>query len=213
MNRGQRNCHLVNTVWEFIKRIISYHLKVLNSSKGMVGMLKSEIRKEREARILSKLNKLGVASVWELMRLNAGGLGEGGRRNALRVLNEMEEKQLVSSMRKEFKIYCIYGRGFGHWEHRLMMNKFLIKKHLFDKAVIEPKIKINGTDFRPDFIIPKKSEPQTANDWLFFEVDRRQKKKANIEKIKRYKEFGLKFEVVCTPERAGMWRGCVINEV
>lgn len=176
-------------------------------------MLKSEIRKEREARILSKLNKLGVASVWELMRLNAGGLGEGGRRNALRVLNEMEEKQLVSSMRKEFKIYCIYGRGFGHWEHRLMMNKFLIKKHLFDKAVIEPKIKINGTDFRPDFIIPKKSEPQTANDWLFFEVDRKQKKKANIEKIKRYKEFGLKFEVVCTPERAGMWRGCVINEV
>ncbi|QBP06973.1 hypothetical protein [Virgibacillus phage Mimir87] len=176
-------------------------------------MLKSEIRKEREARILSRLNKLGVSSVWELMRLNAGGLGEGGRRNALRVLNEMEEKELVISMRKEIKIYCVTGRGFGHWEHRMMMNKFLIKKGLFDKAIIEPKIKINDIEFRPDFMIPMIPDPKNANDWLFYEVDRKQKKKANLEKIKRYRDFGLKFEVVCSPERSYMWKGFVINEI
>lgn len=176
-------------------------------------MLKSEIRKEREARILSRLNKLGVASVWELMRLNVGGLGESGRRNALRVLNEMEEKGLVDSVRKEIKIFCVKDRGFGHWEHRMMMNKFLIKKGLFDKAKIEPNIKINGIDFRPDFIIPRTPNPKEANDWLYFEVDRKQKKKANLEKIQRYREFGLKFEVVCSPERSNQWKGCVINEV
>ncbi len=176
-------------------------------------MLKSEIRKEREARILSRLNKLGVSSVWELMRLNAGGLAEGGRRNALRVLNEMEEKELVASMRKEIKIYCVTGRGFGHWEHRMMMNKFLIKKGLFDKAIIEPKIKINDIEFRPDFIIAKTPDPKTATDYVYFEVDRKQKKKANLEKIERYKKFGLKFEVICSMERVSMWKGCVINEV
>ena len=176
-------------------------------------MLKSEIRKAREAKILSRLNKLGVASVWELMRLNAGGLGNGGRRNALRVLNEMEQKGLVDSMRKELKLFCIKDRGFGHWEHRLMMNRFLIKKGLFDKAIIEPNIKINGIEFRPDFIIPKVHDAKSATDYIYFEVDRRQKKKANLEKIQRYKEYKLKFEIVCTPERAYIWKGCVINEV
>ncbi|WP_200415926.1 hypothetical protein [Virgibacillus salexigens] len=176
-------------------------------------MLKSEIRKEREAQILSRLNKLGVSGVWELMALNAGGLGSGGRRNAHRVLSEMEEKDLINSTRKEIKIFCVAGRGFGHWEHRMMMNKFLIKKGLFDKAKIEPQVKINGQEFRPDFMIPLVNNPKTAKEWAYFEVDRKQKKKANLEKIQRYKEFGLRLEVVCTPERASMWKGCVIHEI
>ena len=176
-------------------------------------MLKSEIRKSREAKILSRLNKLGVASVWELIRLNAGGLGNGGRRNAFRVLNEMEQKGLVDSMRKEIKLFCVKGRGFGHWEHRIMMNRFLIKKGLFDKAIIEPNIKINGMEFRPDFIIPCVPNPETAADYIYYEVDRKQKKKANLEKVQRYKDLKLKFEVICTPERVSHWKGSVINEV
>lgn len=176
-------------------------------------MLKSEIRKEREAKILSRLNKLGVSGVWELMTLNVSGLGEGGRRNALRILNEMEEKGLVDSTRKEIKIYCVKGRGFGHWEHRMMMNKFLIKKGIFDKAKIEPTVTINGKEFRPDFMIPRKHDAKSAADYVYYEVDRRQKKKANLEKMQRYKELGLRFEVVCSPERVNMWRGCVIHEL
>ena len=176
-------------------------------------MLRSEVRKEREAKILSKLDKLGISSTYELIKLDAGGLGRGGRRNALRVLNEMEIKGLVDYTRKEFKLFCVKGRGFGHWEHRMMMNKFLIKKGLFYKAHIEPTVTINKIEFRPDFIVPIHPEPQTPKDYIFYEVDRRQKKKANMEKIKRYKEFGLKFEVVCTAERVSMWKNCVINEV
>lgn len=176
-------------------------------------MLKSEIRKEREAQILSRLNKLGVSGVWELMRLNVGGLGEGGRRNALRILNEMEEKGLVDSFRRELKIFCVSGRGFGHWEHRMMINKFLIKKGLFDKAKIEPQVTINGKEFRPDFIIPLVTNPQTAKEWAYYEVDRKQKRKANQDKTQRYKELGLRLEVVCTPERVNMWKGCVIHEI
>ncbi|APC48943.1 hypothetical protein BME96_12395 [Virgibacillus halodenitrificans] len=176
-------------------------------------MLKSEIRKEREARILSRLNKLGVASAWELMRLNAGGLGEGGRRNALRILNEMTEKGLLECSRKEIKIFCVAGRGFGHWEHRMMMNKFLIIRGLFDKAKIEPTVTINGKEFRPDFMVPRVSDPKTANDYVYYEVDRKQKKKANLEKIQRYKELGLRFEIICSPERVRMWKGCVVHEI
>ncbi|GGJ48372.1 hypothetical protein [Virgibacillus salexigens] len=176
-------------------------------------MLKSEIRKEREAQILSRLNKLGVSGVWELMRLDVSNLGKSGRHNALRVLNGMEKKGLVDSMTKEVKIFCVAGRGFGHWEHRMMMNKFLIKKGLFEKAKIEPQVKINGQDFRPDFMIPLVNNPKTAKEWAYFEVDRKQKRKANLEKIQRYKEFGLRLEVVCTPERASMWKGCVIHEI
>lgn len=175
-------------------------------------MLRSEIRKQREAKILSQLAKLGISSVYELMKLNAGNLGHGGRMNALRVLNEMENKGLVDSVQKERKLFCVKGRGFGHWEHRLMMNKFLIKKGLLHKAKIEPTITLNGIKFRPDFVIPIKNDPTKPTDYIYYEVDNRQKKKVNMDKIERYKKLNLRFEVVCTAERKNMWKGCVIHE-
>lgn len=176
-------------------------------------MLKSKIRKLREQEIISLLNKLRVVDVEMIQNVNVSNLGNTSRRNVLRVLNEMVKDGLLDTIRSEVKLYSVKGRGFGHLEHTLMMNRFLIKNGLFHKARIEPKIKINDIEFIPDFIVPKVDNPKNQYDWVFYEVDRKQKKRANILKIERYKEMGLTFEVVCSPERNYMWNGCKINNI
>ncbi|WP_139343319.1 hypothetical protein [Virgibacillus siamensis] len=124
----------------------------------------------------------------------------------------MEERGLVDSVKKEQKIFCVKGRGFGHWEHRMMINKFLIKNGLLHKAKIEPTITVKGIVFKPDFVIPITDDPKNQHDYIYYEVDRKQKKKANMDKIERYKKLNLQFEVICTPERKNMWKGCKIHE-
>lgn len=176
-------------------------------------MKKSEIRKLREMEIIQLLNKLGVADVEIMKRLNVSGLGKTTNRNVLRVLNKMVDDGLLDSMRREIKIFSVAGRGFGHWEHRLLMNKFIVRKGYFHKARIEKKVKINHEVFVPDFYVPLVVHPGSPADFVFYEVDRRQKKKANDKKIERYKRLGLKFEVVCSAERKYMWKGCVVNVV
>lgn len=176
-------------------------------------MLKSELRRKRESVIISSLNKLGVVDVKVIKQLNVAGLGSTGDRNVLRVMNRMVDDGLLESMKKEIKLYCVKGRGFGHWEHRLMLNKFLAMKCLYGKAKIEPRIKIGSDEFRPDFIVPIKDHPKTEKDWCFYEVDRRQKKHVNLEKIERYKRLGLRFEVVCNEDRVYMWKGCVVHTI
>lgn len=176
-------------------------------------MRKSEKRKIREQKIISSLNKLGVADVEIIKRLNIDGLGNTSDRNVLRVLNRMVDDGLLDTKRKEVKLFTIHGRGFGNYEHRLMMNRFLVRKGLFYKARIEPKIKIGSEVFQPDFIVPFKNGILKPEDFIYYEVDRKQKKKANLQKIERYKRLGLKFEVICTSDRSYMWKDCVIHEV
>lgn len=176
-------------------------------------MRKSELRRIREGKIISSLNKLGVADIRLIKRLNISNLGITSDRNVLRVMNRMVDDGLLDSVRKEIKLYAIKGRGFGHYEHRMMMNEFLVYKGLFYKAKIEPKIKLGGDIFKPDFIVPRVDNPKNEQDWTFYEVDRRQKKKANMLKIERYKRLGLHFEVVCKPERNYMWKDCIINNM
>ena len=176
-------------------------------------MKKSELRKMREKEIISLLNKLKIVDVEIIKRVNVSNLGHTSDRNVLRVLNKMVDDGFLDSIRKENKLYAIKGYGFGHYEHRLMMNKFIVRKGYLNKVKIEPKIKIGVDEFRPDFIVPIVNRPKTEKDWCFYEVDRKQKKKANINKIERYRRLGLKFEVVCGVERNYMWKGCIINNV
>lgn len=176
-------------------------------------MRKSEIRRQREQEIISSLNKLGIADVEIVKRLNISNLGETSDRNVLRVLNKMVDDGLLDCMRKDIKLFTIKGKGFGHYEHRLLMNRFLVRKGLFHKARIEPKIKIGNDSFQPDFIVPMKDGILTAKDYIYYEVDRRQKRKANMLKIDRYNRLGLKFEIVCPSDRTYMWKGCVIHEI
>ena len=167
----------------------------------------------RERKIVSLLDKLKVVDVELFMMCNVDGLGNTSRRNVLRVLNRMVEDGILDEKRIDVKMYCLKGVGFGYWEHRLLMNKFIVGNGLLNRVRIEPLVSVKGVEFRPDFIVPIVSKPQGLGDWKFYEVDRRQKRKVNHEKIERYKRLGLKFEVVCERDRNYMWKGCVINNV
>lgn len=94
-----------------------------------------------------------------------------------------------------------------------MMNRFLCKHNLVNIAKIEPTITIENEEFRPDFIVPKTNNPKFADDWKYYEVDRTQKKSVNMQKVKRYKDLGLQFEIVCGVERVYMWKEYVYHVI
>lgn len=169
--------------------------------------------KKRQGIILSYLSKIRVLDVEMIMQLDIDGLGKTGKRNILRVMQSLEDKGLVKSVRKEVKLFFLPDGKLTYLEHRLLMNRYLCKNGLVNVARIEPNVKVNGVEFRPDFMIPKVPDPKEAKDWKFFEVDRTQKKSVNIQKVKRYKELGLQFEIVCGMERAYMWKGYVYHVV
>lgn len=168
-------------------------------------------QKNRVAKILSYLNKFGVLDVEMIQRLNIDGLGNTTKRNVLRVMDNLEKDGYIKSKRHYVKLFMLTDYTITHLDHRLMMNRFIIKNGYAKKAIIEPNVKINGESFRPDFMIPKVDEPKLASDWKYFEVDRKQKKKTNMQKIQRYKDYGLQFEVVCGIERTYMWKGYVYH--
>lgn len=78
-----------------------------------------------------------------------------------------------------------------------MRNDFLIEKGWFDICRMEIPIKRNG-----ELILRADAGVQIDGKWLFIEVDRRQSKRANMEKVRKYTELGLDFIVVCYKERA-----------
>lgn len=173
-------------------------------------MLVSEKRRLRELEIMSILGKLQIAHVGHLMALNAGGLGESGRRNALRVLREMENDGYLDSKRVGVKLFRVSGggsRGFhgGMWEHTILRNDFVVWKgrEFFENCRFEVPIRVRGKEvLRADIGIQKNGR------WLFYEIDRLQKRSANILKIENYKKLNLDFKVVCYRDRLGMWSGC-----
>lgn len=170
---------------------------------------KAELRKKRELEILSKLDKGGIMTIDQLMALGAGGLDKGSRRNALRVLREMEKDGLVTSKNVGRKLFSSdKGSRFGNWEHTLMRNNFLIQRGVFDKCKMEIPVKRNG---KVELVAD--AGWQDERGWILLEVDRKQKLKENRRKIKVYKELGVRFEVVCYKERTYMWKGCVVHEL
>lgn len=173
----------------------------------------SKKHRERTGMILSYLNKLGVMDVDMIQLLDIDGLGKTGKRNVLRIMQGLEEMGYIQSMRKDVKLFMLVDSKFTHIEHRLMMNRYLCKNGLVGKARIEPKVKVNDVEFRPDFMIPKNDNAKSATDWRYFEVDRTQKRVVNMQKVQRYKDLGLQFEIVCGVERVYMWKGFVYHVV
>lgn len=169
-------------------------------------MLVSEKRRLRESEILLCLNKLRVVDVGVLMKLDVGDLGKGSKRNVLRVMNEMVRDGLIKEVRKEVKLfYDADMRGLGNWEHTLMRNRFIAEKgrRFYEDVKIEPRVMLRGKEVRPDMLY----------DGIFYEVDRTQKMKINKEKIERYMRGGVKFEVICGPDRVRLWKGHVYHVV
>ena len=173
----------------------------------------SKQNKNRIAKILSHLNSLGVLDVEMIQQLNIDGLGETTKRNVLRVMDNLEKEGYIKSIRHGVKLFMLPDYKLTYIDHRLMINRFIVNNGYNKVARIEPTVKINGEQFKPDFMIPKVQNPKLATDWKYFEVDRKQKKKTNMQKIQRYKDFGLQFEVVCGIERTYMWKGYVYHVV
>lgn len=168
-------------------------------------MLKSEIRRVREQEILSKLDKFGILTVDHLRKMNVAGLGKSGRRNCLRILNEMESKGLVRSKKVGMKLFAVNGKGFGHWEHTLLRNDFLVREGHWRNCKIEVPVKRNGkVELVADAVI--------RGD-ICVEVDRMQKRSVNREKVKKYQELGVKVMAVCYRSRVDHWKGVPVSVV
>ena len=154
-------------------------------------MLKSEIRRIREDRILSQLDKGGIMTVEQLRKVTD--LGVGGRANALRVLREMERSGLVVSKHVGVKLFSSDLRSrFGFREHTLMRNDFLIDRGWFELCKVEVPIRKGG-----EVVLRADAGVFMQGEWLFIEIDRRQTRRANLAKFDIYKDLGLKFVVVC----------------
>lgn len=150
------------------------------------------------------MGKFGVMSSHQVWRSGVAGLRGGGVRNTLRVLREMELDGLVVSERYACKVWAVGGGGFGHWEHALVRNDFLLWKGWLWDCDIEVPVRKGG-----EVVLVADAAVRLNGDWLFIEVDRRQKKKANLEKVRTYGSLGVKFCVVCYRSRGGHFPGCV----
>lgn len=150
------------------------------------------------------MEKFGILTVDQMRKMNVGGFGESGRRNALRVLGEMEAYGLIISKHVGKKLFALPGSRFGFWEHKEILVNYLIWKGYWKECRIEyPLMDGKKEIIRPDAIV---GDPK---DFTCIEVDRRQSKQANLQKIKIYEEYGIKFKVVCYRSRAGHFPGCV----
>lgn len=167
----------------------------------MIRLIKSEIRRRREDRIVTQLDKLGVATVEQLRAVTD--LGRGGRANALRVLREMERDGFIVSKHVGVKLFSSDLRSrFGFWEHILMRNDFLIDRGWFEFARMEVPIR------KGDEVVLRADAGIFLNGkWKFIEIDRRQSRRANIQKIEKYKELNLDVVFVCYEERKGHFEG------
>ena len=163
-------------------------------------MIVSERRKLRELEITSKLAELRCATAKQLVRMGVGGLGRGGVRNALRVLGEMERDGLLVSRRVGVKLFSV-GGSFGHWEHSLWRNEFII--HVWgglEGVRIEVPIKVGGVErLRAD------AGRFLGGKWTFLEVDRTGKPAEIRAKVRGYRELGLDLVVFCPKIRGKYW--------
>lgn len=168
-------------------------------------MQKSELRKRRELEILRVIEKGQIMTAAQLRKLNVGRLGESSYRNTLRVLREMENDGHLMSKHVGMKLFSVNDGGrFGFWEHVLVRNDFLIWKGWFHSAFVERPLIVDDVEIcRPDAIVVVNGEP------LCIEVDRRQKKRTNIQKMEKYLEHNVKVGVVGYRTRLKEWPGNV----
>lgn len=154
--------------------------------------------------IIGALDKGGIMTARQLWQLDVGGLGSGSVRNCLRVLREMERDGILVSRHVGVKLFSLREKGlkFGFWEHRLLLIDFLIYRDWFDDSMLEVPIRVDGVE-----VLKADAGVLIDGKWHFIEVDRRQKLKANKEKIKRYRGLNnVNLWVVCDDVRVNFWK-------
>lgn len=155
-------------------------------------MLAQQQRKQhREEKILSSLDDLVFATRDQLQVIN----NLGGDRNAQRILQRMEQDNLIKSLRYERKIYRLSSRGrhqIGSTQdepktswitHTIMRNDLYIKLDMPGDWRKEVPVKWGDNKLIPDATFKRSSE------FYFVEIDNQQSMRTNIEKIKKYKDL------------------------
>ncbi|MCD5324808.1 MULTISPECIES: replication-relaxation family protein [Pontibacillus] len=156
-------------------------------------MLKHLQRMEREEKILSNLDKLGIATRKQLQVIN----NLGGDRNANRILANMEDDGSIKSLRMDQKIYYVAHKGKekigsgkalkdkAHLAHTLMRNDLYIylgtPKGWKNEASVDFPYNGEETTLVSDASFIKN------HNHHFIEIDNTQTMKTNREKIDRYR--------------------------
>src|SRR5690625_2086646 len=144
---------------------------------------------QRQERILSRLDDLGYATRKQIQVIE----GLGGDRNAHRILHDMEKDKLISSVRRDQKVYFLSGSGKNfigstkelkqsHKQHMLMKNDIYIKVGMPNSWQTEIPIKFNDQE---KYLIPD-AMFNVENKLKFIEIDNLQAMQTNDEKILRY---------------------------
>lgn len=148
-------------------------------------------KEEREEKILSSLDELTYATRKQLQIVN----DLGGDRNAHRILYRMEKDGIISSIRREQKIYYLSNRGKtrigssqgklkkGLIDHTLMRNDLYIQLGMPNDWKKELPVSWGENRIIPDVTFKKDGE------YHFVEIDNKQSMANNIDKIKRYKDL------------------------
>lgn len=152
----------------------------------------------RQEKILLSLDKLNFSTRKQLQIINK----LGGDRNAHRILHEMEKDKLISSVRKEYKVYYVSNKGKQRVgsnkgelkrdkiNHTLMLNDLYIKLGMPADWIKEFPVKMNGELFLvSDAAFTKNGIKH------FVEIDNQQTMINNTDKVKKYKElFSIMFK-------------------
>lgn len=140
----------------------------------------------RWIQILESLDSHGFLTTSQLQRLH----NLGGRRNACRILNDMNE--LLSSFQMDEKVYYLSAKGrkeIGsqtarrrtiHTQHTLLRNEIYIR-YRPDYWRAEFPIKWGNETIIPDAIFKR------DNQFVFLEVDNTQSMSQNEKKIAQYR--------------------------
>lgn len=124
----------------------------------------------------------------------------GGDRNARRILLEMENDNLISSIRREKKIYFLTNRG----SDRVCRTKSRLKKSQITHTLMRNDLYIRlgmPSDWKKEVPIRMNDEVVLIADAMFsksgqfhfVEIDNKQSMRTNNDKIKKYKDV---FELI-----------------
>jgi|SRR5699024_2405810 len=144
---------------------------------------------QRQEQILSRLDDLGYATRKQVQVIES----LGGDRNAHRILHEMEKDKLISSVRREQKIYFLSGSGKNiigstkelkqsHIDHTLMKNDMYIKLGMPKSWQTEVPVKLNDQE---KYLISD-AMFNVDNKVSFIEIDNLQAMQTNDDKILKY---------------------------
>lgn len=154
-------------------------------------MIQQKKKEKREEQILLRLNDVNFATRKQLQIMEI----LGGDRNAHRILHRMEKDRIISSVRREKKIYYLSNRGkeqIGSNQSSLKRNKInhtLMANDLYIHLGMPNTWKRESKATFNDEVIISDAMYINHGKYVFVEIDNVQTMRTNIDKIKKYERL------------------------